>query len=1308
MRLRSQDLFQTVRTEGALLPADLLRRVADNDGQLEGLKPFDYHLAAGERLNEAITRSWNRLLGAWRSFDDARAQLSAGDRGGRLTRERWLHVLFDELGYGRLVQQPAIEIEGKTFAVFTQWQHTPMHLVGCGVRIDTRTPGVAGAAGQSPHSLLQELLNRSPERLWGTVSNGLILRLLRDNVALTRQAYLDFDLEGMFTGEVYPDFVLLWLVVHQSRVEADRPEGCWLERWTRDAAQQGTRALDTLRDGVQDAIEILGAGFLAHPANRELHDDLRAGMLDSQEYYRQLLRLVYRLLFLFVAEDRDALLDPSADHIARARYSEHYSTQRLRNLSQRRRGGRQHDRYEQLKLVMEALHSEGCAPLGLPALGSYLWSPDAVGGLADAAIANENLLDAIRALATVEEHGVSRAVDFRNLGAEELGSIYESLLELHPELTRETASFALRTAAGSERKTTGSYYTPTSLITSLLDSALEPVLDEAAASDQPEAALLALTVCDPACGSGHFLIAAANRIAKRVGSIRTGDAEPSPVAVRSALRDIIGRCIYGVDVNPMAVELCKVSLWMEALDPGRPLSFLDDRIVGGNSLLGATAELIARGVPTDAFKPLLGDHKEVVVELRKRNARELKGQMALDLGVATAEADTRALAERSAAIAEVDDTSLRGVYERERRFRELAESPELGRARLLADTWCAAFVAPRRLGDPMITQDTLNRVARHGAEALSVEQRRLIEDLHTLYGFHHWHISFPGPWTRGGFDVVLGNPPWELVEMREREFFASSHPEVVEARTAAIRKRMISSLAESDPDCYQAYLTARRKVDGVTHLIRQTGLYPLTARGRINTYAIFVECMRSIRTARGAVGVVVKSGLVGDMTYSDFLRDCLSSHEIAAVWDFDNRDHVFPAVQGNVRFSLVTLRAGADRVEIRAKLRSVEEAGDAARVYSFSLTELSAINPDIVTLPLLSSSRDARLLADLHLESTRLAPGGWEGEPRTMINMATASKYFSERETLEERGYERDGLDFVRGADRLIPVYESKFIAQFEHRASTFEGIPRELRFRVHAGARSAPSTELADPDYTVTSRYWVPAELTHGSQASVRGWVLAFRDAISATADARSAIAAIVPRAACGDTLPVIETPDAEAAAILAAVINSFVFDYIVKQKISGGHLVIPALRQIALPPLALVLHDRWGTGAPLERWIVDRVLELTATAHDLAPWSRDLGRGGEVFIRDEARRELIRAELDAAFLHLYGVDRDAAQHILGSFGIVLRREQRLHGEFRTRRLILERYDAMAAATTSGAPYETVLDPVPADARVVTPAAVP
>jgi hypothetical protein len=274
MQTISRTTFTTVKTEGAILPADLLQRIAEGRG-LEGLRPEDYHLAANERLNEAINRSWNRLLGVWQSFDEQRARLPDSDSGVTLTRERWLLILCQELGYGRLTFEGKLDVGGVDYPISHNWGHAPIHLVSFRQDLDRKD----SAAKRSPHSLLQEYLNRAEDSLWGFVSNGLRLRVLRDNVSLTRAAFVEFDLEAMLTGELYADFALLWLVCHESRVEGTPASSCWLERWSQAAAEQGTRALDALRKGVQEAIVALGRGFLAHPANGSLRAALKAGEL---------------------------------------------------------------------------------------------------------------------------------------------------------------------------------------------------------------------------------------------------------------------------------------------------------------------------------------------------------------------------------------------------------------------------------------------------------------------------------------------------------------------------------------------------------------------------------------------------------------------------------------------------------------------------------------------------------------------------------------------------------------------------------------------------------------------------------------------------------------------------------------------------------------------------------------------------------------------------------------------------------------------------------------------------------------------
>lgn len=805
---RSKNEFQTIHSEGGLLPPDLLRRVVDPKANLAGTKPEDYGLPQGERLNEAITQSWNRMRRHWAEFRAAAANLPENEPGTGLTNDKWSVPLLRELGFGLLPTSAGPEINGRTYAINRFFGPTAVHLVGCGLSLDRRAAGVRGAAATNPHGLVQEFLNRSPSHLWAVVSNGLRFRVLRDNQALSRQSYLEFDLEAMFSGEVFPDFVLLWLMAHATRFAPQtegRPETCWLEQWTKIANEEGTRALGDLRAGVEKALQILGEAFVSHPRNTALREALRSETLTLSDFHGQLLRLVYRLIFLFVAEDRTldgvSLLHPRDDseagRQARARYDANYSTARLRDLAAKIKGSRHGDLWQQFNLLVGALSGderfETARPhLALPVLGSFLWSPKSTSALNAAnlqvgdgvELANADFLEALRHLAYTRQGKVLRPVDYKNLGAEELGGVYETLLALTPQISGDGSRFTFAEFAGNERKTSGSYYTPDSLVQCLLDSALDPVVEEALkgkSGEQAEQAILNLKVCDPAVGSGHFLVGAAHRLARHLARVRAnaqGESEPSPLLYQHALRDVIGRCLYGVDINPMSAELCRVSLWLEALEPGKPLSFLDHHIQVGNSLLGTTPALLAQGIPDDAFKPIEGDVKSRCTELKRENKRE---RQEYKTGQGYLFDPPHKLGNLAAEFAKIDaagDDTPEAVQEKERRYAELVKGQAYQFGRLLADTWCAAFVWRKDDSDLAYlcpTERYFRRVESHAAAGLLPHVREEVQRLAQQYQFFHWHLAFPDVfrlpgnderpenehtgWS-GGFDVVLGNPPF--------------------------------------------------------------------------------------------------------------------------------------------------------------------------------------------------------------------------------------------------------------------------------------------------------------------------------------------------------------------------------------------------------------------------------------------------------------------------------------------------------------------------------------------------------------------
>lgn len=1033
--------FVGVRVVGGLLPAELLARIAA--GGLNGQGSGDYHLAPSETVREAANRAWAYLTGVWAAYRQAAEKLPEADRGTTLTRERWLLILLRELGYGRVSTSPAggLVAGDKQMPVSHVWEHVPMHLLGHRIELDRRTQGVAGAATSSPQSMVQELLNRSDAHLWAIFSNGVTLRLLRDSTSLVGSAYVEFDLEAIFDGDLFADFLLLYSVCHQSRFEVRDPEkgpaSCWLESWRTESIESGSRALNQLRDGVIQAITTLGTGFLAHPGNAHLRDGLAHGSLRIEDINHGLLRVVYRLLFTFVAEDRGLLLAPDAAPTARQRYRDYFSTDRLRRTSRRRRGTRHADHWRALNLVWDGLGSvDGRPELGLVGIGG-LFEPGALDLFRGCELSNEALLRAVRHLSLVEEPGskMKRVVDYRNLGAEELGSIYEALLEFVPSWDGGRRVFELLSAAGNDRKSTGSYYTPTSLIDCLLDSALDPVLDRAEREPDPEAALLALTVCDPACGSGHFLVAAARRIAKRVAAIRTGDPEPPPERVREALADVVGRCIYGVDLNPLAAELAKVSLWLETLDPGRPLAFLDAQIKVGNSLIGATPALVRRGVPDEAFAVLEGDHKKIVAALKKQNRTERYGQDDL-FGDAGPTLDARLAGQLEELLGSGRPASLFDIQARQQRLKALEANPALQRERLVADAWCAAFVWPKQPGGPeAVTDRSLRALAR--GEALPSATLATVHALAAEHRFFHWYLEFPhvfppggaadGPGWRGGFDVVLGNPPWERVKLQEQEFFAVRDPQIAAAPNAAARKRLIQALQTSNPALYEAYLGALRRAAGESHLLRASGRYPLAGRGDVNTYAVFAEGSRVLMSEHGRMGMILPTGIATDATTQYFFKDLVHHASLVSLFDFENRKPLFEGVDSRFKFCLLTLTGRGERVARAEFAFFAHDPTDLLKEDArFGLTpeEIQLLNPNTGTCPIFRTRRDAEITLGIYRrvpvlinENDPVNGNPWGIKFMTMFHMSNDSHLFHTRDELEADGWTLNGNVFERSLD---------------------------------------------------------------------------------------------------------------------------------------------------------------------------------------------------------------------------------------------------------------------------------------------------
>jgi hypothetical protein len=1309
--------FTSMRVIGALLPSDVLSAVVG--GTAAGLSSNDFHLG-GERPREAAARTWTHLTGVYRRFRDDLARLPESDPAVGVTRERWLTLLLSALDYGRVPSTGpgGITVGDRQFPVSHMWGATPIHLLGWGVPLDRRSPGVPGAARHAPHAMVQELLNRSEAYTWALLSNGRVLRLLRDSTSLTGQAFVEFDLEAMFDGEVYADYALLYLLLHESRVEV--PDGlasnCWLERWRTTAVSQGVRALNLLRDGVEQALEILGTGFLQHPENTGLRQRLHDATAWLDDLHQSLLRTVYRLLFWSVAEDRHVLLDPDCDPSAAERYHRYFSSARLRDLARRRHGSPHHDLWDAVALVMSALSQPRGEPrLGLPGLGG-LFASVASDILNGAKLGNRELLAAVRSLSIVQPKGQpQRTVDFRHLGAAELGSIYESLLELIPRHDPVTQTFSLESAAGNDRKTSGSYYTPSELVELVLDTALDPVLDDAEKQRDPEAALLAVTACDPAIGSGHFMVATARRIASRLAMARTGEIDPTPTTLQDAMHDVVARCIYGVDINPMAADLAKVSLWMEAMSPGRPLSFLDHHIKVGNSLLGSTPALLHAGIPDAAYVALTSDDKAVVKAWKRLNEQQRSGQMSLldegriEVGNDTQRKGTAEVAEWSATA-----TTLAEIAWAAQRYATLQDSDEVSRARLVADAWCAAFLSPKTAGDEPITHDTLVALADGTTSESVVAAVSAVASRHRLF---HWHLEFPeifrvpnggiantsAGWT-GGFSAMLGNPPWEALQMSEKEFFATRDPDIAEAKTAAARKAKIAALQVENPTLFEEFTFESRRGAAETHFIRASGRYPLTATGKINTYSVFAEHFRSSLTEHGRSGIITPTGLATDATTAAFLADSLRHERLTGFYDFDNEAKIFPNVHHAFRFAISSMTGGEVIKEVRLSFLNRHVSDAAPRRFALEPAEIVMLNPNTGTLPIFRTRRDADIaLACYRRHPILIRDGDGQGNPwglrfsQGLFNMASDSELFRTESDLEAEGAKFDGWAWSRGDQRWLPLYEAKMLSHWNHRFSTYQGAT-QAQLNV-ASLPRLTLDQLDDPGVEPIARYWVSEKETarailHGSD---RDWFLGFRR-LTRSSDLRTLIPFAIPQTAAGDNAWIIYSTFSTAN--LQAVLSSLVADYLIRQKLSGTTLSSYIVEQLAVPPPGVFRNTAPWSDLSVGAFIGPRVLELIYTSHRIKPYAADVvgEEPGAPFRWIPDRRAQIMAELDASMLHVYELNRDNAEHVLDSFFVLRKYEERDFGEFRTKRLVLIEYDAMSRAAETGIPYRSPLSPPPGD----------
>ncbi len=1359
--IKDNQALSHIHSEGSLLSRDFLLKLLSGNGSISALAPKDYHLSGNERLNETATRSYARLSHLWKSFQAHLKTLPPENSGTTETRSMWLIPLFQELGYGSLQSIRGESIEGKSYPQSHEAQEPlALHLMSHKWELDRRPRSARDNSfllSGSPFSLMQEYLNRNQKKLWGILTNGNSLRLMRNNASLTRSSYLGFDLKAIFDSDSYADFFLLWLICHQSRFavsldEFNYPlpaETCIMESWYLGSISEGVRAMEELRDKVENSISILGKGFISHSANNELRRALSSGELSPTDFYHQLLRLVYRMIFIFVAEDRELLLLPGTSAEKRELYEKYYSSLPLRYLARRQRGGKAHDLWLQLNLIFNSLY-HGNPALGIPALGSFLFKSDpalintrlnlkfpaytddrkllSTPHLDSALIDNRSLLSAFRELCYIQKNRSYQMISYKNLGSEELGSVYESLLELQPEMEIAAGYFSLKSISGHQRKTTASYYTPTSLVNSLLDSALLPLIgDIMQNSHEPEADLLKLKVCDPSCGSGHFLIAAAQLIATYVANIRAGEDSPSAIQKQKALRDVISSCIYGVDLNPMAVELCKISLWMEAIEPGKPLNFLDHRILCGNSLLGTTPELLYAGIPNNAFNELEGDDPELIKVYRREN-RETIDQLDIFGGYDTGHVlDLQAGYDEETNFYMIGEDSLSDIETKAELYREHTKSELYERRRLPYDAWCAAFlwhIQPS--GITPILNSTLTTILDN-PENISDEQRKEVKRIAEEYKFFHWHLAFPDVFPTEvneedntifikegvGFDCVLGNPPWEINELKEQEWFSGKNDEIANA-AGAKRKSMIEELQNDDPFLCREYKAVLRTYQGSSLLYNSdSGVYPLCGRGRINLYAIFAELNHKLLNKKGHTGFIVPSGIAFDYSNRFFFEDSVNSNSLVSLYDFENRKKIFPAVDSRMKFSLLTLKAASKEAAFADMLffaLDVADLKDENKRFNLSPDDFALLNPNTKTCPIFRNKAQAELAKYIYRRLPVLLNENDEkkGNPwgisfrQGLFNMTSASHLFKTKADLENDGARLKGNIFLGENTRYLPLYEAKMIHHFNHRFGDYDMLPADSR---STQLPDVPLEYLKDPCFEPLPRYWVDEEQVLTRVEEEHDFLIGYRG-ISNSTNERTIVTSIFPFSAVGHSMPLVLFNNKPIhKTLFVSFFSSFIFDYCARLKMGGTNMNLFIIQQLPiLPPSAFeplkeikFIPSDSNEEISMHDYIIKAVLELSYTSNSLRPFARSLGYEGDPFIWDEERRFHLRAKLDAIYFHLYlgseaefqeylkadnnSLDRyftcleDVIEHVMESFPIVKRKDIAQHGSYITKETILKKY---------------------------------
>ncbi len=1333
--------YTSIHIYGHLLSDDILHNI-ERDNTLIGNRDQDFGMDIS--VSSAIDYVWSSLRNDWNFYKEraGNERLVNKDPYGTRRARDLMERLLQSLGYKLDRQVANIEVAGTGYDIsYTcpDLGNMPFVIIGENITtdgsintldkcsLDYRAKG--NMRKKSAHATMLEYLNAT-ENVYGIISNGQILRIIRNSGQLVKLTYIEFDLRRMLEEDKYTEFCLMFRLLHASRFRTSGDEPCVLERWFNMSIESGNRIRNGLSRAVQTTMETIGNAVLTSKGegNDALRRAFAAGTMDAQKLNKELIHFIYRLLFLFIIEERGLVYQipdsvDAPDYKQQCQwqdiYKKYYAASRLRRLSEL--SYLKQRQYSDLwQGLMDTFHlfepDTFGEKLGIKPLGGVLFGTETLHWLKQCQVSNRDLLAAFAALNEFTDERQQRVkINYSSLDVEEFGSVYEGILEMRPFVQPGVAAsdWLFGFVGGLDRQSTSSYYTRPDLVQNLIKTTLEPVIKDkmanCATTEEKVKALLNMKVCDAASGSGHIVLAMARTIAWYVCTLRTGEDNPASLDYRQALREVISRCVYAVDYNPDAVELCKVVLWIEGYCAGKPLSFLNHHIRCGNSVLGVSdLQMLIDGVPD---KALTAEDKDTLKALKKLNQEAVKavnGNTGNEptfgfenpFGIEEMSIAQIGLADKIRFINHLPEDTLEQEIVKQLRWQELMASARVDCLRRACDIYAYAFYhtvkADELYKDKGGTDKELDLEAEvpytktvmralqeieameclEKGKPLPTYYRQLSADFKTEVKrmaeeqrFFHWCVEFPEVFAANkGFDVMCGNPPWDKIKVEDKKWFEShGRADIVNAGTASQRKKAIADLPSTDPILYKEYAKALADAEALSRFVRLAGRFDLTATGDIDLYPMFAELCLSF--SKEAWGLVIPTGIAVNDSNKAFFSKLIDENRLVSLYDFENREKLFDIDSTN-HFCLLTIGKEQDTprtVKGGFFLTRLDHLLDPRRIYTLQTSDFARLNPNTKTCPVFRTSRDAKLTAKIYRNSTILyneitGENPWNIKFGSMIHMSNDSYLFRTYAQLTAQGATLNGNTFTTvDGETYVPLYEGKMIWHYNHH---FGSWPTEGE---RPNSINMPSEdELANPDSCIMPWYWVPLSVVNDRLVKydrdgnvvwkwTHNWMLCFRD-ISKSTNERTLIATIVPKQGFNNKTPIIfEESGILDGTIMCGILSSIVFDYVTRQKVGGKSMNFFYVKQFpVLTPDQIPSTTQWQ--------IVKRVAELCYFNHDMDGWAEELWEemseeqraelpqlgAQQPWVYNPERRAILQAELDAIFAHLYGLNTEDLVYIL------------------------------------------------------------